>query len=104
MLIANRGGILDEPDMRSAGKALTRPTDPNGLWCTDYKGEFMLGNRRYWYPLTITDFASRCSAPRAWQNGRYERMHRTLKAEAHSLRFSSPLLFPYAGRRQSIVC
>jgi putative transposase len=38
---------------------LSRPTDPNALWCADYKGEFMLGNRRYCYPLTITDFASR---------------------------------------------
>ena len=35
------------------------PTEPNALWCADYKGEFMLGNRRYCYPLTITDFASR---------------------------------------------
>jgi putative transposase len=127
---------------------LTRPTEPNALWCADYKGEFMLGNRRYCYPLTITDFASRyllaCEAlsttqerfaftafertfqefglPRVirtdngvpfasptalyrlsklavwWlrlgiqieriepgppqQNGRHERMHRTLKAEA----------------------
>ena len=25
----------------------------------DYKGEFMLADRRYCYPLTITDFASR---------------------------------------------
>ena len=127
---------------------LTRPTEPNALWCADYKGEFMLGNRRYCYPLTITDFASRylltcealsttqerfaftvfdrtfreCGLPAAirtdngvpfasptalyrlsklavwWlrlgirieriapghpqQNGRHERMHRTLKAEA----------------------
>jgi putative transposase len=38
---------------------LSRPTDPNALWCADYKGEFMLGDRRYCYPLTITDFASR---------------------------------------------
>jgi len=38
---------------------LTRPTQPNALWCADYKGEFLLGNRRYCYPLTITDFASR---------------------------------------------
>ena len=38
---------------------LSRPTDPNALWCADYKGEFMLGTRRYCYPLTITDFASR---------------------------------------------
>jgi putative transposase len=42
-----------------AATGLTRPTDPNALWCADYKGEFMLGNRRYCYPLTITDFASR---------------------------------------------
>ena len=38
---------------------LSRPTEPNALWCGDYKGEFLLGNRRYCYPLTITDFASR---------------------------------------------
>jgi len=41
------------------GTALSRPTEPNALWCADYKGEFLLGNRRYCYPLTITDFASR---------------------------------------------
>ncbi|UCG52290.1 MAG: transposase family protein, partial [Candidatus Latescibacterota bacterium] len=29
------------------------------LWCADYKGEFMLGNRHYCYPLTITDYRSR---------------------------------------------
>ena len=44
---------------RATGTELSRPTDPNALWCADYKGEFMLGNRRYCYPLTITDFASR---------------------------------------------
>jgi putative transposase len=41
------------------GTALAQPTQPNALWCADYKGEFMLGDRRYCYPLTITDFASR---------------------------------------------
>jgi len=44
---------------RAAGTTLSRPTQPNDLWCADYKGEFMLANRRYCYPLTITDFASR---------------------------------------------
>jgi putative transposase len=44
---------------RATGTELSRPTEPNALWCADYKGEFMLGNRRYCYPLTITDFASR---------------------------------------------
>jgi transposase InsO family protein len=27
--------------------------------CTDHKGEFLLGNHRYCYPLTVTDHASR---------------------------------------------
>src|SRR5258705_7307205 len=44
---------------RLTGTELTHPSQPNALWCADYKGEFMLGNRRYCYPLTITDFASR---------------------------------------------
>jgi putative transposase len=43
----------------TTGTALSRPTEPNALWCADYKGEFMLGDHRYCYPLTITDFASR---------------------------------------------
>ena len=41
------------------GTSLSTPTQPNDLWCADYKGEFMLADRRYCYPLTITDFASR---------------------------------------------
>jgi putative transposase len=32
---------------------------PNDLWCADYKGDFILADRRYCYPLTISDFASR---------------------------------------------
>jgi putative transposase len=42
-----------------ASTELSRPTEPNALWCADYKGEFRLGDRRYCFPLTITDFASR---------------------------------------------
>ena len=44
---------------RLTGTRLTQPTTPNALWCADYKGEFLLTNRRYCYPLTITDFATR---------------------------------------------
>jgi len=43
----------------ATGTELSRPTESNALWCADYNGEFMLGNRRYCSPLTITDFASR---------------------------------------------
>jgi putative transposase len=44
---------------KAQGTALSKPHRPNDLWCADYKGEFMLANRRYCYPLTISDFASR---------------------------------------------
>jgi putative transposase len=44
---------------KAEGTTLSRPTVPNDLWCADYKGEFMLADRRYCYPLTVTDFASR---------------------------------------------
>src|SRR4029079_19223679 len=44
---------------RATGTALSFAGQPNALWCADYKGEFMLADRRYCYPLTITDFASR---------------------------------------------
>ncbi len=44
---------------KANGTTLSRPTRANDLWCADYKGEFMLADRRYCYPLTITDFASR---------------------------------------------
>lgn len=44
---------------RAEGTPLSAGTSPNDLWCTDYKGEFQLGNRQYCYPLTVTDHASR---------------------------------------------
>jgi putative transposase len=31
---------------RLTGTRLTQPSAPNALWCADYKGEFLLGNRR----------------------------------------------------------
>jgi putative transposase len=44
---------------KATGTGLSRPRQPNDLWCADYKGEFMLADRRYCYPLTITDHESR---------------------------------------------
>lgn len=41
------------------GTPLVPAGKPNELWCADYKGEFMLGNKRYCYPLTISDYVSR---------------------------------------------
>lgn len=45
--------------LKPQGTTLVPGKAPNDLWCADYKGEFLLGNRRYCYPLTITDFSSR---------------------------------------------
>ena len=44
---------------KAVGTVLSDSHQPNDLWCADYKGEFMLADRRYCYPLTITDHASR---------------------------------------------
>ena len=44
---------------RAQGTDLRDARAPNALWCADYKGQFRLGNHRYCYPLTITDYRSR---------------------------------------------
>lgn len=44
---------------KAMGTPLSLSKQPNDLWCVDYKGEFMLGDKRYCYPLTITDQTSR---------------------------------------------
>lgn len=60
--VLDRHGLVTRgrrPRYHAAGTGLSKPTRPNDLWCADYKGEFMLADKRYCYPLTITDFASR---------------------------------------------
>jgi transposase InsO family protein len=44
---------------RAQGTPLSEGLYPNDLWSTDYKGEFQLADKRYCYPLTVTDHASR---------------------------------------------
>ena len=44
---------------RAEGTPLSEGLHPNDLWCVDFKGEFQLGDKRYCYPLTVTDHASR---------------------------------------------
>jgi putative transposase len=60
--VLDRHGLVHHRRRRrstATGTELSRPAEANALWCADYKGEFLLGNRRYCYPLTVTDFASR---------------------------------------------
>jgi len=60
--VLDRNGLVKRRKRRrykAKGTPLHGAHEPNGLWCADYKGEFMLGNRQYCYPLTITDYRSR---------------------------------------------
>jgi putative transposase len=60
--VLDRNGLVThgrERRYHAQGTSLSVPTSPNDLWCADFKGEFMLADKRYCYPLTITDFASR---------------------------------------------
>jgi transposase InsO family protein len=60
--VLDRHGLVEHPRARpprATGTALSQPAAPNDLWCTDFKGEFRLGNRRWCYPLTVTDQAAR---------------------------------------------
>jgi len=60
--VLDRHGLVSRasrPRTRAEGTALSEGLNPNDLWCADYKGEFQLGDKRYCYPLTVTDHASR---------------------------------------------
>ena len=60
--VLDRHGLVKRRKRRrhkARGTELRAAHAPSGLWCADFKGEFRLGNRRYCYPLTITDYRSR---------------------------------------------
>jgi len=60
--VLDRHGLVKRARTRrnkATGTPLSQGCNPNDLWCADYKGEFMLADRRYCYPLTISDFSSR---------------------------------------------
>lgn len=60
--VLDRHGLVKRRKRRRCpveGTPLSYSKAPNDLWCADYKGEFMLGDKRYCYPLTITDHVSR---------------------------------------------
>jgi len=60
--VLDRHGLVSRRKRRRykpQGTPLHDAQKPNALWCADYKGEFLMGNRQYCYPLTITDYHSR---------------------------------------------
>lgn len=59
--VLDRHGLVEPMNgrrPRAQGTPLSTGKHPNDLWCVDFKGEFMV-DRRYCYPLTVTDHASR---------------------------------------------
>ncbi len=61
--VLDRHGLVKRARQRRRWKAegtpLSQARAANDLWCADFKGEFKLGSRRYCYPLTVTDQATR---------------------------------------------
>lgn len=60
--VLDRNGLVNcrrRRRYKAEGTTLTQSQNPNDIWCTDFKGEFMLGDKRYCYPLTISDHNSR---------------------------------------------
>ena len=54
--VLDRHGLVTRRRRRrykAEGTPLSWPRQPNELWCADFKGEFMLADHRYCYPLTI---------------------------------------------------
>lgn len=73
------------PRTRAEGTPLSDGLGPNDLWCTDYKGEFQLSDKRYCYPLTVTEHASRYLLPcEAMESNRTERAFSHLSAFSES--------------------
>src|SRR6266568_4293086 len=71
--VLDRHGLVQRRGRKrnpAQGTPLSLGQKPNELWCTDYKGEFLLG-------ITI----ERIQPGHPQQNGRHERMHLTLKTE-----------------------
>jgi transposase InsO family protein len=89
--ILDRHGLVrrrGRPRSRAQGTSLSLGEKPNELWCTDYKGEFLLGNKKYCYPLTVTDHASRY----------------LLLCEARNLPANPSLLQPLSACSRSAAC
>lgn len=61
--ILDRNGLVRKQGRKRRYTAspthLGKAHEPNQIWCTDFKGQFRLGNRKYCYPLTISDQFSR---------------------------------------------
>lgn len=62
--ILKRQGLVRRRRRRHRAAPRTAPfakvREPNDVWCVDFKGDFVMGNGKRCYPLTVMDAASRC--------------------------------------------
>ena len=62
-LLAREGMVKVRPPRSrrapGAGRDLSRAEKPNEVWTADFKGQFLTGDSRYCYPLTVADEGSR---------------------------------------------
>src|SRR5260370_6216397 len=82
------------------GTPLSQGLAPNALWCADYKGEFMLGDKRYCYPLTASDYASRYlllseSMESVTEQGAFTAFERLFQERALAQAIGSDNAFPF---------
>ncbi|WP_234844900.1 helix-turn-helix domain-containing protein [Sinorhizobium meliloti] len=52
--VLDRNGLVEHRKRRrnrAQGTPFSQPCRANDLWCADYKGEFMLADKRYCYPV-----------------------------------------------------
>ena len=87
--ILKRAGAIDPRRRRRRlehpGKPTTSAGAPNALWAADFKGEFLMRDGNYCYPLTVTDQYSRyvlaCKALRSTKEIPVERAFERLFRE-----------------------
>ena len=62
-ILGRNGLVKNRKRQRALEKFCSTPLSEssasNEIWCTDFKGQFRLGNQTYCYPLTVTDHFSR---------------------------------------------
>jgi len=108
--VLDRHGLVSRPTRwrtRAQGTPLSEGRKPNDLWCTDYKGEFQLADKRYCYPLTVTDHASRyrllwrpcnpiAKTPLLWPSSVFSKKGVCLKRSVPTTAFPLPLRMAFS--------
>ena len=104
--VLDRHGLVEHPRARrprATGTPLGDALAPNDIWCTDFKGEFRLGNGRWCYPLTVTDQLARylllCEALEGTREAPvFTAFHRLFKERGLPAAMRSDNGVPFAGR------